>query len=82
MNLGILFKCDDAANVCDRSQYSESTVSERLLMKFHHVICRICREHSALNGKLSRAIKKANLQSFPEHKKRELRKVIQQEISK
>lgn len=82
MNLEIIFKCSEAANVCDRSQYAESNLGERLLLKAHLLICKICRNHSTLNGKLTQAIRKANLRSLPEDKKQELRKTIQQEISK
>ena len=82
MNLGILFKCKDAAHICDKSQYRESTFMERILMKMHQLMCRVCREHSSENARLSEAIEKANLKTIPEPTKQNMREVIQQEISK
>ncbi|MCW5520158.1 hypothetical protein J1N09_09930 [Aureitalea sp. L0-47] len=82
MNLGILFKCKDAAHICDKSQYRESSRFERMLMRMHQWMCKVCRQHSEENSKLTEIIQKANLRSLPEDKKKELQKVIQQEISK
>ncbi len=82
MNIGILFKCSEAAHVCDKSQYHESSVFERVLMKLHQMMCRVCREHSSENTKLTKVIEKADLKTMPEDKKEDIRKIIQQEISK
>jgi hypothetical protein len=82
MNLGIIFNCNDASHICDKSQYAESTATERLLMKLHQWMCRICREHSAENSKLTEALHKAELKTLPEEDKAVLRRTIQQEISK
>lgn len=82
MNFRILFKCGDAAHICDKSQYRESSRTERILMRMHQWWCKVCRQHSAENTKLTEIIQKADLKSIPEEKKQEMRKVIQQEISK
>ncbi len=82
MNLGIIFKCGEAAHVCDKSQYRESSLFERMLMKMHHLMCRICRKHSSENGKLSEAINKSNVKVLSEKDKSVLKEKIQQEISK
>ncbi|MBT8262919.1 MAG: hypothetical protein KJO05_08865 [Bacteroidia bacterium] len=82
MNLGILFKCNEAAHICDKSQYKESSFIERLLMRMHQWMCAVCREHSSENTKLTEIIQKADLKTMPEKDKIELREVIQQEISK
>lgn len=82
MSLTIIFKCDAAAHICDKSQYKESSLWERIQMKMHHLMCRICRQHSERNTKLSQVIQIANLKTLPVEKKKELRDTIQQEISK
>jgi hypothetical protein len=53
-----------------------------MLMRMHQWMCKVCREHSAENSRLTEVIQKAQLRSMPEEKKKELREVIQQEISK
>jgi hypothetical protein len=82
MNIGIIFKCKEAAHICDKSQYRESSFFERFLMKMHQMMCKVCRDHSLENSKLTEILQKADLKTFPENKKQDLRKVIQQEISK
>jgi hypothetical protein len=82
MNLGIIFKCKEASHICDKSQYKESSFIERLLMRMHQWMCKVCREHSAENTKLTEIIQKADLKTMPAERKDELRQVIQQEISK
>jgi len=82
MNIGILFNCSEAAHICDKSQYQESSFFERFLMKLHQMMCRVCREHSSENTKLTEIIEKADLKTMPEDKKENIRKIIQQEISK
>lgn len=82
MNLGIIFKCNEASHICDKSQYKESSFIERLLMRMHQWMCKVCREHSAENTKLTEIIQKADLKTMPAERKDELRQVIQQEISK
>jgi hypothetical protein len=82
MNLEIIFKCKEASHICDKSQYEESSFTERLLMKMHQWMCKVCRQHSEENTKLTKIIQKADLKTFPETKKNELQRVIQHEISK
>ncbi len=82
MNFGIIIKCKEASHICDKSQYEESSYAERLLMRMHQWMCRVCRRHSAENAKLTEVIRKANLKTLPETKKQELQQVIQHEISK
>lgn len=82
MNIGIIFKCNDAAHICDKSQYAEATATERMFMKIHQWMCKICRQHSAENSKLTKAIREADLKTFPKAKKEVLKETIQQEISK
>ena len=82
MNLGILFKCKEASHICDKSQYKESSVLERFFMRMHQWMCKVCRDHSTENSKLTEIIQKADLKTMPRKGKDELRKIIQQEISK
>ncbi len=82
MNFVKIFKCEAAAHVCDKSQYKESSLWERIVMKLHHLICHACREHSNENTKLTKAIETANIQILTADKKEAIRETIQQEISK
>ena len=82
MNLGIIFKCEEASHICDKSQYEESSFWEHLLMKMHHMMCKVCREHSAINTKLSRLIRRADVKTLPDDARNKMKEKIQKEISK
>jgi len=51
---------DEAAYICDKSQYNESTIWERILLAIRMIHCRYIRKYSKRNGKLTDAIKKAD----------------------
>lgn len=78
MKLSILFRCTEAAHICDKSQYKESSKWERQLMRLHHLICKVCRQHSELNSRLTGLIQKAQPHSLPENS----RKLIKERIEK
>ena len=81
MNLRAIFKCEEASHICDKSQYEESSLWERMTMKMHHMMCKVCRQHSAINTKLTKLIRRAEVKSLPEDARSEMKKKIQNEMS-
>jgi hypothetical protein len=54
-----LFKitCDEATTICDKSQYNESSIREKLALYIHFTHCKICRLYTKHNILLSVFIK-------------------------
>lgn len=53
--------CDDATTICDKNQYGEATVLEKIKLQIHFIKCKICRLYTKQNNLLSKAYhKKAN----------------------
>ncbi len=53
--------CDQATTICDKSQYGEATLFEKIQLNFHFLGCKICRMYSKQNVKMSKVFKmKAN----------------------
>lgn len=54
-----LFKitCNEAAEICDKSQYNESTLFEKIKLMIHFIRCKTCRIYTKYNNKLSILIK-------------------------
>lgn len=75
-------KCEDAGQVCDKSQYKEASFWEKLKLNVHLLYCSTCREYTKKNVKLSIVFKKSNLKIMSLHDKKELKKQIHQEIAK
>ena len=75
-------KCEDAGQVCDKSQYKEASFWEKLKLNVHLLYCSPCREYTQKNVKLSIVFKKSNLKIMSLRDKKNLKKQIHQEISK
>jgi hypothetical protein len=78
----ILFSCKDASHICDKAQYREAKPLEKWLMKLHHLVCRVCREHAVRNTRLSYLLRDANLHVLPKHKKDALKGRIREQLSR
>jgi hypothetical protein len=81
MKLSILFKCDKAAHICDKSQYLESGRLERFFMRLHHKMCKVCRDHSAMNSKLTRSIRQIYPHHLPQDAKKAIKSIIDRELA-
>tara|TARA_B110000305_G_scaffold239770_1_gene308487 strand:- start:1482 stop:1712 length:231 start_codon:yes stop_codon:yes gene_type:complete len=75
-------KCEDAGQVCDKSQYKEASFWEKLKLNVHLLYCSPCREYTQKNVKLSIVFKKSNLKIMSLRDKKNLKKQIHQEIAK
>lgn len=74
--------CEEANHICDKSQYHEASFWEKLKLNIHLLYCRVCREYTANNQKLSKEIKKAKVQSCPKESKELFQEQIRQELKK
>ncbi|CAM1359608.1 conserved hypothetical protein [Tenacibaculum sediminilitoris] len=53
--------CDEATTICDKSQYGEASVYEKLRLNWHLLICKVCGLYSKQNRKMSKLLNiKAN----------------------
>ncbi|MAN58734.1 MAG: hypothetical protein CMC08_02730 [Flavobacteriaceae bacterium] len=78
----ILFNCKKASHICDKAQYAEAKPWEKRMMKLHHLMCKLCREHAIRNTRLTHLVKQANLTFFPTEKKKALKKMVNEQLSK
>ena len=49
--------CDEATTICDKSQYGEASIYERMQLSWHLVVCKICILYSKQNRKMSDILK-------------------------
>ena len=78
----LFVSCDDAEHCCDKAQYNESTLFEKIKLNFHLLFCRACRKYVSKNGKLTELIKKenANKECFHDKEKNDLEELFRQQI--
>lgn len=59
----IFIACDEANHVCDKSQYKESTLWEKVKLNIHLMYCKACRSYTSKNIKLTKMMKKSQIAS-------------------
>lgn len=78
----ILTGCSVAGYCCDKKQYNEASLSEKIKMLLHLAFCKPCRKYASNNSKLTKLIEKSNLKSCPEDEKKVWKESIKKELSK
>ncbi|MBD0830732.1 hypothetical protein ICJ83_01165 [Aestuariibaculum sp. TT11] len=66
--------CREANHVCDKSQYQEATVWEKVKLNIHLLLCSFCRNYTKNNTKLTRTIKASNISYMDKTCKEALKK--------
>ncbi len=74
--------CEKANHICDKSQYKEASFWEKIKLNMHLIYCRVCREYTANNQKLTKTIKKAKVKTLCNEDKGILKEKLHQEINK
>ncbi|MDR6301958.1 hypothetical protein [Mesonia maritima] len=65
--------CEKAGCICDKAQYNEAQLWEKLMLRFHLLICSRCRKYTEKNKKLTSLLKNADLYSLNEQEEKELK---------
>lgn len=76
----LFYNCDEANHTCDKTQYDEATLWEKIKLNIHLIYCRACREYTKNNTKLSRLIKGKGVEVMPTSEKENLQKAFQKEL--
>lgn len=79
--MGFFLKCNEAANICDKSQYKEANLWNKFSLGLHLVMCKLCRNYSKQNTKLTGTLKSAKLKTLRPEEKQRLKAQIEQEMN-
>ncbi len=72
----LFISCDEAKIICDKTQYNEATIWERITLRIRFAWCNVTRSYSKNNTKLTKAVKKAEVNCL----KNEERETIKQQL--
>lgn len=56
MSTKIIIPCDEANHVCDKTQYKEATIWEKIKLNIHLLYCKACRKYTKNNSKLTKLV--------------------------
>ena len=76
----ITLSCEDANHVCDKSQYREASLWEKVKLSIHLLYCRACREYTDNNAKVTEVIDKSQPQCLYEDAKKGMQELLQKEL--
>lgn len=72
--------CEEAAHICNKSQYNEASLWEIIKLKFHHLYCKVCLNHSRRNSKLTKLCSNAKIQTLDESVKTQMKKELEKQF--
>ncbi len=74
--------CEEAKHICDKSQYGEATLWEKIKLNVRLSWCHITRAYSSGNNKLTKLIQESKIEAIEKDKKEEMQRKLQEEINK
>ena len=75
-----MINCEQASTICNKKQYREATLLERINLSLHLLICKACSSFSKKNSKLTVLFNKADLQLLSEQEKVKMKETIERGI--
>lgn len=69
--------CEEASEICNKSQYREASLLEIVKLKLHIFMCKACRAFTSKNTKLTQLCKNAELHVFSEEEKENMKQELQ-----
>ena len=76
----IVIPCDEANHVCDKTQYKEATLWEKIKLNIHLIYCRACRKYTKNNTKLTNKIKESKVECMDKKCKESMQKEFEKAI--
>ena len=74
--------CNKANATCDKCQYNEAPLWDRVKLLFHLLLCNNCRKYRQKNKKLTSLLQQANFNSLNKTEKKELHHRFLEELNK
>lgn len=81
MSNKIIIPCDEANHVCDKTQYKEATLWEKIKLNIHLLYCHACRKYTKNNTKLTKLVTKEPV-TLDASTKESLQSAFEKELAK
>lgn len=73
-----MISCEKASIICNKTQYREASLWEKLNLRFHLFICKTCKAFTKKNTEFTSLCDKAGLQGISENEKIEMKERLNQ----
>lgn len=81
MSNKIFLNCDEANHTCDKTQYNDATILEKIKLTLHLAFCSACRKYTKNNGKLTKVLTR-NIVKLDSTEKSKIQSAFEQELAK
>ena len=78
----LFVSCDEANHVCDKTQYKEGSLWEKIKLNMHLIYCGACREYSKNNQKLTKVISESEVKYLDKEAKESMKELFEVELEK
>ena len=83
MKKGFLFiSCDEAKHICDKAQYQEASLWEKIELNIRYTWCRFTRAYVKKNKQLTTAVHKSRIHCLQNNEREVLKKEFEKELTK
>ncbi len=81
----LLINCDEATTICDKSQYDEAPLVDRIRLTLHLAFCRNCKKYTKQNSLMSDVFSRfatpcQGSDQMPDEDKKDLEEKLQEEL--
>ncbi|WGD33732.1 hypothetical protein [Olleya sp. YS] len=77
-----MISCEESRHICNKAQYQEASSWEKVKFKFHLFICKVCKQHTITNTKLTLLINKIKSKTLTPIEKEKLKSSFNNELKK
>ena len=87
MGKKFFINCDEATTICDKSQYGEASLYDKIRLNIHMIMCKHCRKYTKQNSLMTQLFGKFatpcdDSEHMPDKDKKELQHQIEKELDK
>lgn len=77
----MFLSCDEAQHCCDKTQYNEANLFEKIKLNIHLIYCKACRTYTKKNSKLTKVLSRNKSESMENSEKKSLEELFKKELS-
>lgn len=77
----LFITCEEAKHICDKSQYGEATLWEKIKLNIRLSWCKITRAYTKRNSVLTKTIKSSKVECLKHKEQQELRKKFENQLT-
>lgn len=85
--MGFIINCNEATTICNKNQYGEASLTDKIKLNFHFLMCKFCMNYTKQNNIMTQIFRKHlgpcdGSEHLSEVEKDEIEKNVHNELEK